>query len=592
MRSVRWLFNGNTFPVLIVILFAVLAARSLLFESGYFNMHDDLQMMRQLEMEKCFLDRQIPCRWVPDMGYGFGYPLFNFYPPLPYLIGQGIRVMGFSFVTTAKLLFALSFIFSGVAMYLLTKDFFGRLGGVLAAVFYIWAPYHSVDVYVRGAMNEAWALVFFPLILWTSHRLIRSDKHKSLNWIIALALSLFGLLTSHNLMVMIFAPVVAGWVLLILILHKGWKKIPYIVISGILALGLSAFFTLPVFIESGLTIVDQITVGYYNYTVHFVSLRQLLFSRFWGYGPSTWLEEDRMSFQIGHFHWISSLVVGLFAFITLLTKKGNLWTRIKSSNLLLITSYLLIVGWASAFMTHLKSTPIWLAIKPLEFVQFPWRFLAITIFSFSFVIGFLPGFLHEIAKRKWFFIRAASIWVQLSIVVLLSLSLIIANWAYFKPEYGEMGPLTDEEKFSGLAWEKQQTSGIYDYLPKTAKTAPKSQRVVVAEFTDKEGEISKIDEGTNWTRFTVKSEEESVIRINILDFPEWRIFVDGGAIEKFIPTNEEWGRIHLRVPAGEHQVYAELFDTPIRTYSNYISLISWLTLGLIVVLRNRLKRFT
>src|SRR3972149_8323365 len=109
--------HGNFWPLVIVIFFGLLAGRTLL-PSGYFNMHDDLQMMRQLEMEKCFADRQIPGRWVQDMGYGFVFPLFNFYPPLPYLIGQGIRFLGFSFVDTVKITFALSFIVSGVSMYL------------------------------------------------------------------------------------------------------------------------------------------------------------------------------------------------------------------------------------------------------------------------------------------------------------------------------------------------------------------------------------------------------------------------------------------------------------------------------------------
>ncbi|MFZ5933166.1 MAG: hypothetical protein ACOYT7_03790, partial [Patescibacteria group bacterium] len=135
MRIVKkFFFSENFVPIIVVFLFALLAGRSLL-APGYFNMHDDLQMMRQLEMEKCLLDLQIPCRWVPDMGYGFGFPLFNFYPPLPYLIGEIIRLFGFSFVTTAKLLFLLSFVVSGLTMYFLAKEFFGRLGGIASAIF-------------------------------------------------------------------------------------------------------------------------------------------------------------------------------------------------------------------------------------------------------------------------------------------------------------------------------------------------------------------------------------------------------------------------------------------------------------------------
>ncbi|MFV1917701.1 MAG: 6-pyruvoyl-tetrahydropterin synthase-related protein, partial [Patescibacteria group bacterium] len=241
--------NRHFWPLFIVIVFAVLAGRSLIFQSGYFNMHDDLQMMRQLEMEKCFLDGQIPCRWVPDMGYGFGFPLFNFYPPLPYLMGQGIRLIGYSFVTTAKLMFALSFIVSGITMYLLAKDFFGRLGGVLSGVFYIWAPYYAVDVYVRGAMNEVWALAWFPLIFWAGYRLIISKKREGIRWIILLALAYFALFTSHNLMVLIFTPFFGMWILLHLWRENKWSRIPQLLISMVWALGLAAFFTLPALAE-------------------------------------------------------------------------------------------------------------------------------------------------------------------------------------------------------------------------------------------------------------------------------------------------------------------------------------------------------
>ena len=47
------------------------------------------------------------------------------------------------------------------------------------------APYHAVDIYVRGEMGEGWAMVWFPLILWTAYRLIKSDKKQTVKWIIA-----------------------------------------------------------------------------------------------------------------------------------------------------------------------------------------------------------------------------------------------------------------------------------------------------------------------------------------------------------------------------------------------------------------------
>jgi len=568
--NMKWLrslvSSPNFWPILIVVAFAVLAGRSLIFESGYFNMHDDLQMMRQLEMEKCFKDGQIPCRWIPDMGYGFGFPLFNFYPPLPYLIGQGFRLIGYSFVTVVKLTFALSFVVSGIAMYLLAKEFFGRLGGVVSAIFYIWAPYHALDVYVRGAMNEAWALAWFPLIFFFSYKLITNHKSQITKNVILLALSWFALFTSHNLMVLIFSPIFAVWVLIHLWHKESWHKIPQLVVSGILALGLAAFFTLPAFMEQGLVQVETLVQGYYEYIAHFADLNQLFISRFWGFGASVWLQNDKMSFQIGHIHWILSLVVGGWLIRKLLKEKPRVFKKLKKNPILLVVLFMLLVGWFAAFMAHYRSTPIWLAITPLQFVQFPWRFVAITTFAFSFIAGAVAVILK--GKR-----------ISLWIIGLLIIGLVVFNWNYFLPENGKMGPLTDEDKFSGAAWELQQTAGIFDYLPKAAKEAPKEPQKYLAEVMQGKGEIKDTRQGTNWAEFGANIKSDSaVIRLGIFQFPDWRVFVDGTEVNTFVVEDERWGRIYVEIPKGEHFVRAQLFNTPVRSAGNLISLVTWIGL--------------
>lgn len=576
-------FSRDSLPLFIVIVFAIFAGRSLIFQSGYFNMHDDLQLMRQLEMEKCFLDGQIPCRWVPDMGYGFGFPLFNFYPPLPYLIGEIFRLLGATFVTTAKLTFALSFVVSGVGMYLLAKEFFGRIGGIVSAIFYIWAPYHAVDVYVRGAMNEAWALAVFPFIFWSAYKLVTSNKLQVTRWSILLTLSYFALFASHNLMVLIFTPFFGLWVLLHLWRENKWERLPQLVISGIWALGLSSFFTLPAIVENKFTQIAGQLVGYYDYTAHFVSINQLFFSRFWGYGPSVWVEaEDGMSFQIGHLHWILALVVAFLLLIRgIRSIRRNRGIReLAKDNLLLVTGYLSLVGWFAAYMTHLKSIWIYKAIPQLGYIQFSWRFLTLVIFAFSFVIGSLPGMIAGWKSNKSFLVKLFTTPPQIIISVLIVLILVVLNWNYFKPEHGKMGKLTDEEKFSGAAWDLQQTAGIYDYLPTWAKTAPKSPATVVAEMMDGEGVVLGTEQGTYFSKFNVNIEsEEAQVRLSTFYFPGWKVFVKEDSTSKeiptFIPEAEQWGRMWIKLPKGEHLVYAQLFNTPIRTWANIISLASW-----------------
>ncbi len=571
MNYLKKIITENKWALLAVIFFSLLAGRGLI-GSGYFNMHDDLQMMRQLEMEKCFQDLQIPCRWVPDMGYSYGFPLFNFYPPLPYIVGQVVRTVGFSFVDTAKIVFLLAFLLSGISMYFLGRQFFGKWGGILASVFYVWAPYHSVDIYVRGAMNEAWALVFFPAILLFSYKLLATgaklDRTKRNSFVIGLSLSWFGLLLSHNLMVMIFTPIFAVWCLMFFFKFKAWSKIPTLLVSGVLALGLAAFFTLPVMFEQKFVHADSLVQGYYEYTAHFATVNQLLLSRFWGYGPSVWLNNDGMSFQVGHIHWMLSIIIFVMTIFYFVRAKKE--KRAIILNTIYPILYTIFIAWISVFMIHSKSTPLWQLIPPLKFTQFPWRFLTLAILGFSFAAGSIVLFIPQ--KLRALF----------SLVLIFGL--ILFNWNYFQVEKGKLGPLTDQEKFTGAAWDLQRTAGIYDYLPQTAKENPRDGQNGVAEVVgNSHAQITNAIERTNFQKFTVNViDDGAVIRINTYLFPGWKVYLDGKETAVRVPDEEKWGRMYITVPKGNHEIAAKFGNTPIRTLSNLISLVSFSILTIYV----------
>lgn len=139
-----------------------------LFVPGFFTHHDNLQVIRVYEMKKCLLDLQIPCRWVPDMGYGYGFPLFNYYAPFAYYLG-GLLSFVFGYITSVKILFLLTFILSFLGMYLLTKEFFGVWAAIFSSVLFTYAPYRALDVYVRGLWLKSLlfllSLLFFILFI-------------------------------------------------------------------------------------------------------------------------------------------------------------------------------------------------------------------------------------------------------------------------------------------------------------------------------------------------------------------------------------------------------------------------------------------
>ncbi|OFZ64965.1 MAG: hypothetical protein A2328_11305 [Bdellovibrionales bacterium RIFOXYB2_FULL_36_6] len=274
-----------------------------------------------------------------------------------------------------------------------------------------------------------------------------------------------------------------------------------------------------------------------------------------------------MPFQVGHIHWVITLVIlalWLIGFYLVKNKKIKL-KNLKTTDYLIL--FLFLVGWFAVFMTHNKSTPIYKLVSPLALVQFPWRFLTIVIFSFSFLAGAITIFV----KNKYF----------LSALIFF---VILFNWNYFLPEHGKLGKLTDEEKLSGVAWDMQQTAGIYDYLPIWAETAPKEPQKVVAEIVNGMGEITNTEEKTNFAKFKIET-TGSIVRINIFKFPGWKVYIDGKEVDYFVPKEETWGRMWIEVPSGKHSVEAKFVNTPVRTVSNLISLVSWLGLGAYLMLQ-------
>jgi hypothetical protein len=559
---------GKWLIILALLLTGVLASRTLFKHNFYFNMHDDLQMMRQLQLEKCFKDGQIPCRWVPDMGYGYGFPLFNYYPQLPYLFGGIFRLVNIPFNDVAKLTFALGIIASGFSMYLLAKEFFGKAGGLLSSVFYVWAPYHSVDVYVRGAMNESWAFIWFPLILWGIYKLIKKREKK---YLITLSLSLAALLLTHNIMVMIFAPVALVWALGWFIESKSWKKVKVLGISGLMALGLSAFFTLPAIFEQKYVHIDTLVSDYFNFQGHFVSLYQLFLSRFWGDGPSAFGTNDGLAFPVGHIHWILILLVTILLVIKIFKTK-------KAKNIDWIVIFAILVGTGAAFMTHERSSFVWLNISLLKFIQFPWRFLTLNTFAYSFAAGSIFYVLKELGIYKNIYLRGM-------LLIILSATVIAFNWNFFKPVHS--GPLTDAQKFSGESWRILQQAGIRDYFPIQATVDPNTVNKNLVDIIYGTGTTSNDSWGTNWAKFDISiNSENSTVRVNLFNFPIWKAYIDGKETNIFLDKDEIWGRMFINVPEGNHKVDFKFGNTPLRTISNIISLGSWVFV-LVFALRKR-----
>jgi len=539
--------------VLLFLTVLLIPTFSVLLKPGYFPMHDDMQAMRLLQMDKCVKDAQIPCRWVPDMGYGYGYPQFNFYAPLPYYAMEGFHLVGLEYLDSVKAGFILSIFISLIGMYLLGDLLWGKYGGFISSLLYIYAPYRAVNMYVRGAVGEFWALGFFPLIFWSSKKLIDGDK-KSILW---LALSLAGLFTSHNISTVLFIPIFFLWILYWLFqkglspISKHKDTLKRIFLSFVWGFSISSFFLIPAWIEKKYVHIETLIQGYFNYLAHFVSIKQLLVSSYWGYGSSELGPFDDMSFYIGIIHWLLPLLSILL--LLLLKKKKELKLLV----------FITLMGWIALFMTHLKSVWIWNNLSFLSYLQFPWRFLVIGVFMFSLAAGSISLVLPKESLKRNILLFFFVVFV------------ILLNSTFFQPNKWIW--ITDEEKFSGELWDKQQTISIFDYLPIYAELPPAERALDSLKTLSGTSEILSTYKGTDWQQWRVDiKSEEALLQAPIIYFPGWKVF--SGDQEIPIKYNNDLGLITFNLEKGERFITAKLTDTPVRKAGNILSFLGLLAI--------------
>lgn len=533
----------RTFLLLLAI---TIPAGWFLFGPGYYNMHDDLQVMRIFEMEKCLADGQIPCRWAPDMAYGYGQAMFNFYSAFPYYLGALIRIITpLSIIGSVKFTFFLSLLVSAIGIYLLAKEFWGKLGGFLSAVLYVYAPYHALDIYVRGALAESWAIATLPLLWFSFYKLIKKPDFLKA----AFASVVFAvLLTTHNISTLIYAPFTILWVAFWLFKEKGSKNLIYLLISGLLGIGLASFFILPALYEQRFVQIENLTKDYSDYHAHFVNLNQLFVDRSWGDGPSIWGDNDDISFQIGWPHWWIAILVGLLSIYFVFRKKKILKPALILCSLVFFT--------LSAFLTHWRSLPLWEKVPLLPFVQFPWRFLGLAIFFLSFAGGALA----------WFKVRYGKFLTIISLVLAVAL-----NISYFEPvHYSRL--VRDEEKLSGVAFELQQKAAILDYLPKNAETVPPAVAPATPNILEGDGLIRVFTTRSDRFSFEAEMYNKGKIVIPVMYFPGWITILDGKEVP--LEIHGAHGLIKVGVPEGRHVVRGRFTNTLVRTIGNTLTALS------------------
>ncbi len=326
-------------------------------------------------------------QWIPYIGAGI--PLLPFYGPLNFLLALPGILAGLPPVDAWKLA-----LFQGHVLAALGALAAARVAGagwraaLLGAAALAFAPWRLAVFDYRGALGEANAFLFTPLVAAAALRCIRAPSRLGRALlafgIAALALThLLSLLTLALVLVPVLAIECLGTADAAHRLSPSRReRLAGVAAPVVLGLGLAAFVWVPASIESRYTSVDETTRDnpYYRYTEQGVAPRELYERERWDRPRFSLpvslrvrerLEGEQMPFYVG--------AVLMFVAVALGIVSGD--RRVLALAVGLVLALALATSW-------LASLGGW--IPGLATLRFPWRFLApaTVLAALAWALGF------------------------------------------------------------------------------------------------------------------------------------------------------------------------------------------------------------
>lgn len=572
-------------------------------------------------------------RWTPDLAFGYGYPLFNIYGPLSTYAGQVFVLAGLDIVTAVKIVFGLSAVLSGLTMYFFVRRLLNPAAGLIAALTYVYIPYHIFDLYVRAALAESVGFIFVPLVLWGFYEVVTRPRLITILWA---SVAYAGLMFTSNLLALMFTPILGLYVAVMIVwqffspvakneakaeakattianhqpsppnsqLHKlqefyklyKLKNFTTAILSGfpplftlLLGLGLSGIFWLPAIVEYQFVRVDQWVGGRFAFGDDFVDVFQL-FSPKWGFGASIPGPNDDAGFQIG----LVAIILFVLSFIIV----PKLTEPLTKRTLYFFQTMTLIL----IFLTTPVSTLIWEILPLSSFAQFPWRILVIIAPFISILAGSILASLQSPVSNPQSPIS------NLLPTLLLSTLIILASYPYIKAEVRDPKP-TEGPISQAALYRFQQSSD--EMTGQTAWVRRIPNWSSLAEQVERGGEITtkvsytalpaddslgvySMEMSTVHELLWVGTEQEGQsVTFLIPYYPGWtaKIYEDlgphdgnldkevgpvtriGPVVEQpAISTTPIEGWMVVPVPAGSHFLELRFEDTLIRIIGQWLSI--------------------
>ncbi|MDW8327396.1 MAG: hypothetical protein RMK99_12575, partial [Anaerolineales bacterium] len=557
--------------------------------------------------------------WAPDLAFGYGYPVFNYFPYSSHYLVALLILTGLSALTAYKIICAAALVGSAWSAYAFGHELFDESSaGLVTGVAYLYSPYLLYDAHIRGSVPESLALALLPLALLHLRRAAYGQARSAVWAGLALAACIF----AHHGVTLQVMPFLAAYAAFELWqFHKrsaasiGQSLLrtplfpspfsplpsPFFLLpaSFLLAFLLSAFFWLPALLESQYVQTERGTLnGGMLYTNNFLSFGELFA---W---PRLPVDPDLLNPPVVRPLPLAALLFAGPALIrwwgrgTAASPKSEQSNSSPISTLYSPLSTLLFFTLASALavlLIHPVSRPLWDNLPLLRLTLFPWRLLG----PISLFVAVVAGALfvgRRTAEGRPQIAAAHGIrnthYATRFTLLLVIVVLVIAGLPFASPPFEPVPPrpgLADMAAFE-IPPDFIGTTTVGEYLPRAVQQLPAdvgarrdlSRR---PRFSAPGAQVTHTPLSPTQDAFTVSAAAPVTFIYNRFYFPGWRAMLDGKPVALRVTAPE--GLMALDLPPGTHTLTFELADTWPRTLGNLLSVVGVAVAGIALLLSRR-----
>jgi len=526
--------------------------------------HDSaLHLYRLVERDCVIRQGFLFSRWSPFLSYGYGSPLFNYYPSLLYYLAEPFMLAGLGPLAALRATMGLALVGGALGVYLWVRGLFGVGAGVVAAAASTFSPYVMYTLVNRASFPEILAMAWMGWGLWAMRR--HAAGH-GLTYGAAAAVVVAAALFSHLFSAYLFVVTLLLYALALNLtmaeaghrmtgmLHLGWPII--------LGLGLAAFFWLPAMWEKNLVQVEQMLRIADPATGQGLGSPLTVFA-----GPT--LPDATIPVAVVPPR-LSPLAASL-ALIGVLSSVSALRSRMLRTHVLIGV----VVVAAAVFMHIPISCWLWQALPMLRLAQFPFRLLSAASLWLALLAGAGGGALLAALPATWPRLVGSGLAIGLSLVLTLyalgwpaiaihspDLPAGLADALQFERQTETMGLQTgDEYRIQTVRERPLPESGPGLDEPRLdAASLPEGARVMDARY--------------DWLEYTVTVESPQPFQavFRTFHFAGWKATVNGQPTP--IRPVGPYGLIGLDVPAGRQRIEVRFGSTPVRDVAAGLTLAS------------------